>query len=163
RRSQARELAQTAEVLRHGLDEIAAVAPEPGEDDALDIQAKRLGDADALRAAADEARLALVGDVTGDFGGEVTPQDATAALAVAGGFSADVGRELAGRAMKSARVSFAVDSHPDDPGPEGVDEVALLLAAHPGAPPRPVHRGASGGELSRVMLAIEVVFADADP
>jgi DNA repair protein RecN (Recombination protein N) len=37
------------------------------------------------------------------------------------------------------------------------------MAAHPGAPPRPVHRGASGGELSRVMLAIEVVFAGADP
>ena len=40
---------------------------------------------------------------------------------------------------------------------------ALLLAAHPGAPARPVHKGASGGELSRVMLAIEVVFAGADP
>ena len=72
-------------------------------------------------------------------------------------------RELAGLAMKSATVSFSIDSHPDDPGPEGIDEVALLLAAHPGAPPRPVHKGASGGELSRVMLAIEVVFAGADP
>jgi DNA repair protein RecN (Recombination protein N) len=65
--------------------------------------------------------------------------------------------------MKSATVSFAVDSHPDEPGAEGIDEVALLLAAHPGAPARPVHKGASGGELSRVMLAIEVVFAGADP
>src|SRR3712207_6148988 len=84
RRSQARELAQAADVLRHGLDEIAAVAPEPGEDEALDTQAKRLGDADALRAAADEARLSLVGDVTGDLGGGDVPQDATAALATAG-------------------------------------------------------------------------------
>ena len=74
-----------------------------------------------------------------------------------------MGRELAGLAMKSARVSFAVDSDPDEPGPDGLDEVALLLAAHPGAPARPVHKGASGGELSRVMLAIEVVFAGADP
>jgi DNA repair protein RecN (Recombination protein N) len=65
--------------------------------------------------------------------------------------------------MKSATVSFSVDSHPDDPGTEGIDEVVLLLAAHPGAPARPVHKGASGGELSRVMLAIEVVFAGADP
>ena len=39
----------------------------------------------------------------------------------------------------------------------------LRLAAHPGAPPLPLHKGASGGELSRVMLAIEVVFAGADP
>src|SRR3712207_7352230 len=35
------------------------------------------------RAAADEARMALVGDVTGDLGGEEAPQDATAALAIA--------------------------------------------------------------------------------
>jgi DNA repair protein RecN (Recombination protein N) len=287
RRSQARELAQAADVLRHGLDEIAAVAPEPGEDEAIDTQVRRLSDADALRAAADEARLSLVGDVTGDLGGEDAPQDATAALAIAeralassddptlvmlaqdladavavvsdvagqlagyvadldadparlaevmdrraaltalvrrfaapgeglagvlawaedaqarlaeldvseealdklaaerdavraevdalgaeisagrrraaDGFADEVGRELAGLAMKSARVSFSIESDPEHPGPEGVDEVALLLAAHPGAPARPVHKGASGGELSRVMLAIEVVFAGADP
>ena len=48
-------------------------------------------------------------------------------------------------------------------GPHGVDEVELRLAAHPGAPPLPLHKGASGGELSRVMLAIEVVLAGADP
>jgi DNA repair protein RecN (Recombination protein N) len=287
RRGQARELAQAADVLRHGLEEIAAVAPQSGEDEELDVQATRLADADALRAAADEARLALVGDVTGDLAGGELPQDATAALVVAeralassddptlvllaqdladavavvsdvagqlGGyvadleadparlaevldrraaltalvrkyaepgegvtgvlawaedararlarldvsdealaalaadrdsaraevdrlatavsagrraaaetFAAEVGRELAGLAMPSARVSLAIDSHPDEPGSEGIDEVALLLAPHPGAPARPVHRGASGGELSRVMLAIEVVFAGADP
>jgi DNA repair protein RecN (Recombination protein N) len=287
RHTQARELAQAADVFRHGLAEIGAVAPEPGEDEALDTQAKRLSDADALRAAADEARMALVGDVTGDFGGGEVPQDATAALAIAeralaasddpalvllaqdltdavavvsdvagqlagyvadldadpgrlaevmdrravitalvrkyaglgeglagvlawaeeadrklseldvsdealdaltaardaaraevddlaaqvsagrraaaDGFAAEVGAELAGLAMKSATVSFSIDSHPADPGAEGIDEVALLLAAHPGAPARPVHKGASGGELSRVMLAIEVVFAGADP
>jgi DNA repair protein RecN (Recombination protein N) len=287
RRSQARELAQAADVLRHGLEEIEAVDPQPGEDEALDTQAKRLGDADALRAAADEARVSLVGDVSGDLGGADLPQDATAALslaqralagsddptlvllgqdiadavavvadvaaqlagyvadldadpgrlaevldrravitalvrkyagagegvagvlawaedaahklsaldvsdealealaaardtaraevdelgaqvsagrrAAAEGFAAEVATELAGLAMKSATVSFAVDSHPDEPGAEGIDEVALLLAAHPGAPARPVHKGASGGELSRVMLAIEVVFAGADP
>jgi DNA repair protein RecN (Recombination protein N) len=41
--------------------------------------------------------------------------------------------------------------------------VEFRLAPHPGAPPLPLHKGASGGELSRVMLAIEVVFAGADP
>jgi DNA repair protein RecN (Recombination protein N) len=65
--------------------------------------------------------------------------------------------------MKNAQVSFRIDSDPAQPGPDGVDEVALLLSPHPGAPARPVHKGASGGELSRVMLAIEVVFAGADP
>jgi DNA repair protein RecN (Recombination protein N) len=41
--------------------------------------------------------------------------------------------------------------------------VEIRLAPHPGAPALPLHKGASGGELSRVMLAIEVVFAGADP
>ncbi|CAL9567457.1 DNA repair protein RecN [Streptomyces sp. enrichment culture] len=48
-------------------------------------------------------------------------------------------------------------------GPHGVDEVELLLAPHPGATARPIAKGASGGELSRVMLAIEVVFAGSAP
>ncbi len=51
----------------------------------------------------------------------------------------------------------------DEPGPYGADDVEIRLAAHPGAPSLPLHKGASGGELSRVMLAIEVVFAGADP
>ncbi|MPQ99758.1 DNA repair protein RecN [Modestobacter sp. I12A-02628] len=288
RRARTRELAQAADVLRHGLEEIAAVGPTAGEDEALDAAAARLGDADALRSAADTARMALLGDVTGELGGGVEPpQDAGTALAgaeqvlagagdpdlrvlaerlgeaaalvadvgaelaayvadldadparlaevldrraaitalvrtyadagaglagvlswaedaerrlgeldvsdealealtaardaareelaalsdevsagrraAAAGFAADVGRELAGLAMKSASVSFRIDSDPGRPGSDGIDEVALLLTPHPGAPARPVHKGASGGELSRVMLAIEVVFAGADP
>ncbi len=45
----------------------------------------------------------------------------------------------------------------------GVDEVELLLAANTGAEPRPLHKGASGGELSRVMLAVEVALAGTSP
>jgi DNA repair protein RecN (Recombination protein N) len=48
-------------------------------------------------------------------------------------------------------------------GPEGIDEVELLLSPHTGAPPRPLAKGASGGELSRVMLGLEVVLGAADP
>lgn len=48
-------------------------------------------------------------------------------------------------------------------GPEGVDQVDIVMVAHPGAPELPIAKGASGGELSRVMLALEVVLADADP
>lgn len=47
-------------------------------------------------------------------------------------------------------------------GPDGIDQVEMLMTAHPGAPELPIGRGASGGELSRVMLALEVVLADAD-
>ncbi|MEL0319880.1 MAG: DNA repair protein RecN, partial [Aquiluna sp.] len=41
----------------------------------------------------------------------------------------------------------------------GLDKVELMLAAHPGAEPRPLGKGASGGELSRIMLAIELVLS----
>ncbi|MDX2603170.1 DNA repair protein RecN [Streptomyces caniscabiei] len=89
-------------------------------------------------------------------------------------FAAAVTAELASLAMPHARVSFEI-RQTDDPdgvevggrtvayGPSGADEVELLLAPHPGAPPRPIAKGASGGELSRVMLAVEVVFAGTDP
>ncbi|MEV7198240.1 DNA repair protein RecN [Streptomyces sp. NPDC093510] len=92
-------------------------------------------------------------------------------------FAAAVTEELASLAMPHARVSIAISSTevPEGAdgvevggrtvayGPAGVDEVELLLAPHPGAPPRPIAKGASGGELSRVMLAVEVVFAGTDP
>ena len=48
-------------------------------------------------------------------------------------------------------------------GPHGADEIALLLQPHAGSDPRPLGKGASGGELSRVMLALEVVLAETDP
>lgn len=46
-------------------------------------------------------------------------------------------------------------------GAHGADDVALLLQAHPASPPQPLGRGASGGELSRVLLALEVALSDA--
>ncbi|MBT0772552.1 DNA repair protein RecN [Kineosporia sp. J2-2] len=48
-------------------------------------------------------------------------------------------------------------------GPDGADEIEMLLAPHPGASPRPLGKGASGGELSRVMLGLEVVLGAVDP
>ncbi|GAA4991152.1 DNA repair protein RecN [Kineococcus glutinatus] len=70
--------------------------------------------------------------------------------------------ELADLAMPGARIDVEVRTA-SALGPNGGDEVELLLAAHSGAVPRPLGRGASGGELSRVMLALEVVLAGADP
>jgi len=77
-------------------------------------------------------------------------------------FSRDVTAELTALAMPHARLT-AVLRPLDEPGPHGAEDVEIKLAAHPGAPPLPLNKGASGGELSRVMLAIEVVFAGADP
>ncbi|MBN6055426.1 DNA repair protein RecN [Nonomuraea sp. RK-328] len=77
-------------------------------------------------------------------------------------FGHAVTEELAALAMPHARVVVQL-TRAAEFGPEGVDEVELRMAAHPAAPPLPLTKGASGGELSRVMLAIEVVFAGADP
>jgi DNA repair protein RecN (Recombination protein N) len=77
-------------------------------------------------------------------------------------FAGDVTTELTALAMPHARISVVITAL-DEPGPYGTDEVEIRLTAHPGAPALPLHKGASGGELSRVMLAIEVVFAGADP
>lgn len=68
-----------------------------------------------------------------------------------------VSAELAGLAMPDAR--FEVRISPEDFGREGRDEVTFWLAPHKGAQPAPLGVGASGGELSRVMLAVEVALA----
>jgi DNA repair protein RecN (Recombination protein N) len=77
-------------------------------------------------------------------------------------FAGDVTAELAALAMPHARLAVAVTPL-SEPGPHGADDIEIRLSAHPGAPALPLNKGASGGELSRVMLAIEVVFAGADP
>ncbi|WES65750.1 DNA repair protein RecN [Microbacter sp. GSS18] len=81
------------------------------------------------------------------------------------GAAVELGRlvtaELTQLAMPDAHLEVAVT--PGTPSTSGRDDVAFLLAPHPGAQPRPVAKSASGGELSRVMLAIEVVIAGVDP
>ena len=48
------------------------------------------------------------------------------------------------------------------PGPTGMDRIELLFSANPGEAPQPLRRIASSGELSRLMLALKTVLADAD-
>ncbi|EIE99741.1 DNA repair protein RecN [Saccharomonospora glauca] len=294
RRARSRELAQQADLLRHGLTEIEAVNPAPGEDVELTEQVRRLTAVDELRDAAAAARLAIAGaadgdpDLPGALGllaeagrrlgaaedaelrdleprvveasvllGEVEreltayldaldadperleailarqaelkkltrkyaadidgvlawAEDARARLesmdtseealdklaarrdALAGELAEHAARlsaarrsaaaelaeritdELAGLAMGQATIEVVVRGREVDPaektaltvdgrtlaaGPDGVDDVEFLLRAHAKAPALPVHKAASGGELSRVMLAIEVVLAHAD-
>ncbi|MBC6435549.1 DNA repair protein RecN [Nostoc sp. HG1] len=80
----------------------------------------------------------------------------------AGELSARVTAELNALAMGNSTVTIDVTKR-DELTAFGVDQVAFLLEPHAGAEPRPLSRGASGGELSRVMLAIEVVIAAVDP
>jgi len=71
-------------------------------------------------------------------------------------------RELA---LPQASFSIEIDSGfgPDQIGDDGGDEVVFLLAPNPGEPARPLARAASGGELSRTMLALRVVLSEAPP
>ncbi|HET9779316.1 MAG TPA: DNA repair protein RecN [Propionibacteriaceae bacterium] len=72
-------------------------------------------------------------------------------------FSESVRLELAALAMPHAQLRFEVSSA--DQGPLGADRVDLVFAANPGSELRSLGRVASGGELSRVRLALEVVLA----
>jgi len=58
--------------------------------------------------------------------------------------------------------AFGVSLEPVEPGPGGADRVTFTFAPNPGEPPRPLGRIASGGEASRVSLALKVVLAAAD-
>ncbi|GAA1886926.1 DNA repair protein RecN [Streptantibioticus ferralitis] len=290
--TKARERAQEADLLRFGLDEIAAAEPLPGEDVELAAEAERLGHAEALASAASAAHTALAGnpedpegvdaatlvagasralesvrahdpalaaladrlgeigillsDVAGELAGYADNLDADprrlaaveerrstlahltrkygediasvlawaeqgstrlaeldgdddrietltaerdalraelgelaqaltdARTTAAERFAQAVTAELAELAMPHARITVEIHQA-DDPegievggrtvafGASGADEVELHLAPHPGAPARPIAKGASGGELSRVMLAVEVVFAGSNP
>lgn len=292
-RAAAAERAREAELLRLGLAEVEAAAPQPGEAGALAAEIERLANADDLRAAAAVAQQALTGDemvpdgtdarellgaagrslagaaghdaalaalaarltevglLVGDVAGELASylasidsdplrlaaaqerlavltalvrrhgtEDADGVLdwtrqaagrlleldgaadqiaelevqdaalegslgllaaelsagrtAAARLFGAAVTAELVELAMPHAQVTAVVSQRESADGlpvdgrllaatAEGVDEVELLLLPHPGAPPRALQKGASGGELSRVMLAVEVVFAGSDP
>jgi DNA repair protein RecN (Recombination protein N) len=119
-----------------------------------------------LRAESEELRAALA-----DLAGRISERRTAGADAL----GARVTDELTTLAMPHARIEIAVrqsEIEPEDPrrplsvgrrwlrfGRGGVDEVEFLLAANTGSEPRPLAKGASGGELSRVMLALEVVLA----
>lgn len=92
-----------------------------------------------------------------DLAGHVTALRSRAALALAEAVTA----ELHALAMPDAKLHVTVSAL-SEPAIHGADAIEILLAPHPGAEPRPVAKGASGGELSRIMLALEVVIAGAD-
>src|SRR5690606_11406945 len=76
--------------------------------------------------------------------------------------SEQVTAELVALAMPNARLRITVDTV-DELELTGIDRVQFLLQPHQGAEARPISKGASGGELSRIMLAIEVSLAASDP
>ncbi|MEO1002107.1 MAG: DNA repair protein RecN [Cyanobacteria bacterium J06638_7] len=67
------------------------------------------------------------------------------------------------RPMGLAQVRFAVAVEPSDPGEEGADAVRFLFSANPGQPLAPLAEVASGGEMSRFLLALKTCLAAGDP
>jgi DNA repair protein RecN (Recombination protein N) len=102
-------------------------------------------------------------------------KDAAAALSkarakVAKKLAADAQKHLADLGMPKAKLDAAIEliSLPDDPmagdvPASGIDQLELILTANPGEPARPLRKVASGGELSRTMLALKTVLAAHDP
>ena len=156
----------TALVRRHAVDDVDGVLAW------AQTAAERLAELDGA-----DDRIAALQDEDAQLEtslGRLAAELSAARTAAAGQFGAAVTAELVDLAMPHATVTAAVTQQPAATGlrvgdavlaagPDGVDDVELLLVPHPGAPPRPLQKGASGGELSRVMLAVEVVFAGSDP
>jgi len=83
-----------------------------------------------------------------------------ARLAAAGSLAKAVNAELPPLGLPAG--AFDIDLDPVEPGPTGADRVTFTFAPNPGEPPRPLGRIASGGEASRLALALKVVLAAAD-
>ena len=164
-----RRAALTALTRKYGetIDEVLAWA-EDGAKRLLDLE-----DTDG-RIAELQVRRDRIRAELGDLAATLCAQRRRAAQQL----GAAVSEELTALAMPHATVSISVTQH-EAPAPEtpagpvlqvdgrwlrasshGVDDVEFLLAANTGAEARPLHKGASGGELSRVMLALEVSLAE---
>ncbi len=131
------EVLQWAENARVRFDEL--------QDDSTRIEAL---DADVIRTEAELQKQAAA----------ISKIRAKAAKDLSGRVSA----ELKALAMADATLVINLENA-GQLMPHGADEISFLLQPHSGAPARPLGKGASGGELSRVMLAIEVVLAAVDP
>jgi DNA repair protein RecN (Recombination protein N) len=173
-RSAAMELDELARDLRGYLERSDA---EPGRLevvqerlDALDrLKRKHGGSIDAVLAhtehcRAEIERLENAEGRAGELGARIEAAEAERATlaeelgagrrAAAERLTERVAEELAELAMEGARLEVAFEPHPDGFGPHGAETVELLVATNPGMPTSPLRDAASGGELSRIMLAL---------
>ncbi|MCF2706162.1 DNA repair protein RecN [Arcanobacterium haemolyticum] len=133
-------------------------------------------DIDEIRRAAQEARETLneLGDPEGTRAALVVHRDEAHAVCVALAeqlhdlrvsaakeLAARVNAELPELSLADARVEILVEAV-DEWSASGADAISFLMASHAAAPLAPLGNGASGGELSRVMLAVEVSLASGE-
>ena len=131
------------------LDDVIARAAElRAELAALTARDTRLAELAALRAGAEAAAVAAAAALTRSRG------------RAARRLEKEVGAALAELGMGSARLSVIVE--PRTLGPTGADRIELMLASNKGEDLRPLVKVASGGELSRIMLALKLALRRAD-
>src|SRR6266511_1761113 len=158
-------IAQLRDLLRKYGDDEAAVLVT------AERAAQRLAEIEGgtVRSEALEAEASALRARLADVGGSLSARRAEAAA----GLAAAVEAELRDLAMPSADLRMLVEQDEDAgglevsgrrlaAGDEGLDRVEIQLSANPGLPLRPLGKAASGGELSRVMLALRVVLAGVD-
>ncbi|MGH2926107.1 MAG: DNA repair protein RecN [Solirubrobacterales bacterium] len=103
---------------------------------------QRAGDLDERLAASTKLRAGLAAELSASRAGAARELEK------------QVASELADLAMDGASLQVALDPHLDGFGPSGAETVELRVATNPGIPPSPLRDAASGGELSRIMLAL---------
>ena len=104
-----------------------------------------------------EAEAAAARDKYFSLAGKLSKSRARAAS----GFAAAVSDAMDGLGMPGGRFEIGLQRLPDDKARSwGIDDVEFLISANPGQPPMPLSKVASGGELSRMSLAIQVIAAD---
>src|SRR5439155_1010853 len=139
-----RDRSARLETIEFQIREIEAAAPDEKEAEELSIERDRLLHADRIRLAGETALTAL----------------SAKRLEAAPRFSRAVAKELGGLALEKARFRVAVTSMDGDaPRRSGLESAALLFQPNPGEPEMPLDRVASGGELSRLQLAVQSVAA----
>ena len=115
-------------------------------------EVERLENAEG-RGAEAEAALATAEEQRAKLGRKLAKGRAGAA----GPLEKEAASELEGLAMPGAKLEVVLEPHPDGFGPSGTETVELRVAPNPGIEAAPLREAASGGELSRVMLALSGV------
>src|ERR1700730_171804 len=131
------------------VDGLAALAAKYAADVALiDVGAEQLKKLEAAADAADQLYGAAAAKLS------------AARLKSAEKLNKAVNAELAPLKLERAKFTTQVESDPNSPGPQGYDRVEFWVQTHPGTKPGPLMKVASGGELSRFLLALKVVLSD---
>ena len=131
------------------VDDLAALAEKFKTDVGLiDAGAQKLKVLEKAASAADAAYL------------EAAKKLSAARAKAAEKLNKAVNAELAPLKLERAKFSTQIESEPQSPGPQGFDRVQFWVQTNPGTKPGPLMKVASGGELSRFLLALKVVLSD---